>query len=152
MLSSSSLPRSMTASPLAPASGSELGWRGHTMCHPESPAKCASTWVGASLVAHGSGLADRRLCRRRYPIKNWPRAQGTVFDTWAGDAVFDHALHRAGWAQGREEYFAWCTHSSRPPPSLARGVTRFRRSRPIDARPRTAPWHAGGQQLPPQSR
>lgn len=76
-----------------------------------SPRQCACPLAGASLVAHGAGPSWRTA---RAPGRNWPCAQGSVFETWAGDEVADRALDRTRRARSREEDVAWRTRPFRP--------------------------------------
>lgn len=70
------------------------------MHHPESPTSAPIHWWGvgggARRTLQVSGPTDVA-----HPRRNWPRAQTSVFEALAGDAVFDRALDRTRWASSR---------------------------------------------------
>lgn len=69
--------------------------------------------------------------------QNWPRAQASVFETWAGDAVFDRALDPTGWSRRRGSSLLGVRFFPVRHPGEGRLVC-------ARTRPQLAPWHAGG--------
>lgn len=91
--------------------------------------------AGRSL-ARASMVADSPV-DVAHPRRNWPRARGSAFEAWAGDAV----------------RLTLCRERSSPPrarapsgPSPRPGGTRYRRVQP-NTRPPPAPWHAAARAM-----